>query len=382
MAYTGVSIVDYLKSVGQDSSMNARKKLAQQYGVANYSGTATQNTQLLKILREGAKSGSSATVNVEGSTSAVNAIDYLTQLENSKPGYAASTATQQAADMLAGYERSKPGEYKSAYEEQLAGLLEQALNKEQFTYDMHADPLYQQYRQQYMQGGKMAMMDTMANAASLTGGYGSSYASTAGNQAYQSYLTGLNNVIPELYDAAYGRYKDDYSALLSQVGLLQGQDEIEYGRHSDLVDQYYQDLSYYYTKYGDLSDADYNKYINDLGQWAKDREYYYSKQMDNLKQSNWEKEFALEQEKWAFQQAQAAAKSSGGSGGSSKKSGGSSSASSSGSAGYGAVQSSIKNMSSATVVAAYIKSAVSSGKITKAEGAALYKNKTGKNISW
>lgn len=47
------SIVDYLKSVGQDSSYNSRSSLAKQYGINNYSGSAQQNTQLLNSLRSG-----------------------------------------------------------------------------------------------------------------------------------------------------------------------------------------------------------------------------------------------------------------------------------------------------------------------------------------
>ena len=51
--YTGSSLVDYLKSVGKDSSFAARQQYAAQYGISNYSGTATQNTQLLNIMRGG-----------------------------------------------------------------------------------------------------------------------------------------------------------------------------------------------------------------------------------------------------------------------------------------------------------------------------------------
>jgi len=52
MAYTGTSIVDYLGSVGQDSSYNNRAKLAQANGISNYTGTADQNTKLLSILNK------------------------------------------------------------------------------------------------------------------------------------------------------------------------------------------------------------------------------------------------------------------------------------------------------------------------------------------
>lgn len=49
--YNGTSIVDYLGSLGQDSSYAARAKLATSKGISGYAGTADQNTQLLKTLR-------------------------------------------------------------------------------------------------------------------------------------------------------------------------------------------------------------------------------------------------------------------------------------------------------------------------------------------
>ena len=49
--YFGNSIVDYLKSIGVDSSYSSRKKLAKENGINNYTGTAEQNLKLLEILR-------------------------------------------------------------------------------------------------------------------------------------------------------------------------------------------------------------------------------------------------------------------------------------------------------------------------------------------
>lgn len=51
--YTGNSIVDYLNSKGIDSSFANRKKLAAQYGISGYAGTATQNLTLLNKMRGG-----------------------------------------------------------------------------------------------------------------------------------------------------------------------------------------------------------------------------------------------------------------------------------------------------------------------------------------
>lgn len=53
--YKGDSIVDYLKSIGQDSSFANRAKLAAQHGIKNYKGTASQNAKLLDELRKGTK---------------------------------------------------------------------------------------------------------------------------------------------------------------------------------------------------------------------------------------------------------------------------------------------------------------------------------------
>lgn len=61
MAYTGNSIVDYLKSQGQDSSYSNRGQIYSKSGLnlGNYSGTAQQNTALLNYLRGGGQSSSS-----------------------------------------------------------------------------------------------------------------------------------------------------------------------------------------------------------------------------------------------------------------------------------------------------------------------------------
>ena len=44
-------IVDYLNSIGKPSSKEARKKLAEQYGIENYDFSAEKNTELLNKLK-------------------------------------------------------------------------------------------------------------------------------------------------------------------------------------------------------------------------------------------------------------------------------------------------------------------------------------------
>ncbi len=87
------------------------------------------------------------------------------------------------------------------------------LNQEDFQFDLNSDALYRQYKDRYQQLGRAAMEDTLGTASALTGGYASSYAQNVGQQAYHRQLQGLNDVIPELYQLAYDRYRDRSNAL-------------------------------------------------------------------------------------------------------------------------------------------------------------------------
>lgn len=295
-------------------------KIAKQYGtsvselakannISNPNKIYTGNTLMIPGQTgqaDAAPANISAGGSVSGTSSGKSTADWLAQYETNRPAYQQSQALADAANMLAQYEGSKPAAYQSSYQGQIDSLLNQILNREAFTYDFASDPVYQQYADRYQQQGKLAMMDTMANAAALSGGYGNTYAQTAGQQAYQGYLQGLNDVIPELRDQAYQMYRDEGSDMRSNMSLLQGLEQTDYGKYRDAVSDYYNDLNYYYNKYSDLSDRDYQMYANNLDAWMADRDYYYGKQQDEQAQANWQAEFDLATEK-------AASKASGGS---------------------------------------------------------------------
>lgn len=127
----------------------------------------------------------------------------------------------------------KPGAYESKWTDKINGSLDKILGRKDFTYDVNGDALYQQYKDRYIQGGKMAMMDTLGQAATLTGGYGNSYAQMAGQQAYGSYLQGLNDKIPELYQLALDKYSQEGDSLYKQYSLLAAQEGQDYDRYKD-----------------------------------------------------------------------------------------------------------------------------------------------------
>ena len=127
-------------------------------------------------------------------------------------------------------------EYNSSYDEQISQIYNKIVSREPFRYDPMSDSLYGNYREQYTQLGRKAMRDTMGQAAALTGGYGSSYAQHVGQQEYDSYLQKLGEVLPELYSAAYQRYKDQGDNLEQEYQRLLGMEQTEYGRYRDQVE--------------------------------------------------------------------------------------------------------------------------------------------------
>ena len=134
--------------------------------------------------------------------------------------------------------------YAGTFDQQLADLYQQISTRPKFEYDVNGDPLYQQYKDQYIQQGKLAMRDTMGRAAALTGGYGSTYGQQVGQQAYDAYLKDLTATIPELYGVAYDKYKDAGDDLLKMYGLVGDQRDTEYSRFRDQMKDWENEREY------------------------------------------------------------------------------------------------------------------------------------------
>ena len=86
-------------------------------------------------------------------------------------------------------------------------------NQKRFSYDLSKDTLYKQMKDQYQVMGQQAMADTIGQASAMTGGYGNSYATTAGSQAYQGYMQQLNNNIADLYNLALNTHSAETNRL-------------------------------------------------------------------------------------------------------------------------------------------------------------------------
>ena len=410
---TDASIVDYLKSNGQDSSYGNRKKLAGQYGINNYTGTADQNKQLLeKLKKSGATSTTSKTATATGAgVSAAGAAQQTAQKANNNAVQAAGNAAMQAATTVlqnktpeqeiattgnaaaevpevapvqqnAGFtptaaptftptqtqtpefvqnaapkykgpttqaqqatalDQRLPAETlaainsqfqvsqayqqamdytngllqqlnggKTSYTDQISQLLEQYQNREKFSYDADSDPLFQQALSSAMRSGKTAMQDTMGQAAALTGGYGSSYATNAGQNAYNQYLQEAYDAMPEYYQLAMEAYNMEGDNLLSQLALLENADAREYDRLYNAYNANYNAAQNMYgQEYGAWQDRVNNAYnyagMLNSDYWQQmeydesvrqhEQNFQYQQYLDQLEQNRWQNEFEYQQHK-------------------------------------------------------------------------------------
>ena len=186
------------------------------------------------------------------------------QQEAPKFEYQPSDTVARAEALLQQQLANKPGEYQSTWQNQLQDIINQINNREKFSYDLNGDMLYQQYKDQYTTQGKLAMMDTMGQAAAMTGGYGNSYGQTAGQQAYQGYLQQLNDKVPELYALALDKYNQEGQAMYDQASLMAQMEDQEYGRYRDKLSDYYTDLNYLTENARYMSETEYNQALQEF----------------------------------------------------------------------------------------------------------------------
>lgn len=219
------------------------------------------------------------------------------QQQNPSYTYQESDAVKKARQLLEQQQAAKPGAYTSPWASRMDESLNKILNRDKFSYDVNADSLYQQYKQNYITQGKMAMADTVAQAAALTGGYGNSYATTAGYQAYQGSLQKLNDIIPELYQMAYQRYRDEGTDLQNQYAMMADRENMDYARYRDALSDYNAERDYLTGRYDTESNTDYARF-------SDARNFSYQQERDTVADSQWASEFAFQQERAAAADAQ------------------------------------------------------------------------------
>ena len=241
------------------------------------------------------------------------------------------------------YEESKPT-YESSYSARIDQLLNEILNRDNFSYDVAAptyndtysgkiadqaavienygkfsydmanDPMYQQYAAQYQREGTRAMNDTLASVASGAGGM-NSYAVTAAQQANNYYNAQLNDKIPELAQLAYEMYLQDFDREMDELSMLRSLGETEYNRYRDDLSDYRTERQTAYQQYLDeidnqvrnlglLEDMDatqYSRYRDTMNDWRNDRDFAYGAYRDDVGDYQYDQEWEHQLEREAVE---------------------------------------------------------------------------------
>ena len=211
------------------------------------------------------------------------AVQPASQTEMQAPSYrydsGADNVYQQALQRLEAAKENKPT-YAGTYDQQLQQIFDRIMNRENFSFDLNGDALWQQLKDQHVQQGQMAMMDVMGQTAALTGGYGNTYAQRAGQQAYHQHLQALTDQIPELYQLALSRYNQEGDRLKEQFALTGELAADEYGKYQDAQSQYWQGIDRAQAEADTAYDRGQTSWYNELQLKQQADDNAYAKQQD------------------------------------------------------------------------------------------------------
>ena len=189
------------------------------------------------------------------------------ELERLEKGYTPSADVTAALAYRDSVAALRPDAYESVYGQQLAALYDDMTNREPFSYDPDGDAAFARYAQMYRQKGRAAMEDTMGQTAALTGGYASSYAAAAGQQAYERYMQELMAMLPEFQEQAQKTYDREGQALREQYDLLDRQEKQHYDRWQDDLSAWEREYAQAQAQYDSTGQQDRKLYETELAHY-------------------------------------------------------------------------------------------------------------------
>lgn len=193
-------------------------------------------------------------------------------MEEEKKKYTASAQVEQARQKAKASDEKKPGEYVSKWQQQLDAAMEKILNREKFSYNLNGDALYRQYKDQAIQNGRLAMQDTLGQAAAMTGGFGSSYGQTAAQQAYRQQMANLGDKASALYDKARSEYDRQGTVDKQAYDLLLQRENSSQNQYKQNLAAWEAENQRLWSRYDQAQAADYNAYRDEIkdSQWLQE----------------------------------------------------------------------------------------------------------------
>lgn len=192
--------------------------------------------------------------------------------------------------------------YQSGYQSTISSLLDKMGTQQ--TYDFNTDPVYKDYKKQFSELGAIGAQNAISDTNAMSGGMGSTYANAVAGQQNQQYMATMNNVIPQLYQAAMNKYDAEQNALKSEFGMLSQEESNAYGRYRDQVSDADADRNYYYGKYADSlkndrwqQQFDYQKSRDEVSDKRWQSEFDYAGQRDSVSDKRWQDKFDYQSER-------------------------------------------------------------------------------------
>lgn len=244
-----------------------------------------------------------------------------------RPTYKQGAMVSEAQKVLDDWESNKkPTDYTSPYADKINQQLDAILKGEKFSYDFNVDPIYRQMQDNFVKQGDLAMQNASAQAAALSGGYGSSYGTTAATQAYLQNMDELNDSALKLREQAYQAWIAQEEKKRQDLALLQQQEADAYGKHRDEVSDYNAERDYLYSKLVNEQNMDWSKHLQENSNFENDREYQealrqymeqfdYQKERDKIADDYQRERDKVQDEQWqkSYELSKASKSSSGGS---------------------------------------------------------------------
>lgn len=210
-------------------------------------------------------------------------------------------------DYISQINSKKKPTYNSPYNAQISSKLNEIVSGKNFTYDAEKDPVYQQYKNEYVKLGKDVVQNAVKGAAELTGGYGESYSAAAASEANQQYLTRMSERIPELMNAAMNKYQMEQENNYRQFGALQNEESRQYGQYRDTVSDYENDVAGLTKGYqsalaqeNNQRDFDYAKERDEVSDSHKAAELAYKKERDAVGDKRWNEKLSYQRQRDAI----------------------------------------------------------------------------------
>lgn len=189
-------------------------------------------------------------------------------------------------------------EYVNRYQTQIDDLMNEILNRPEFSYDPETDPRYAAFRKEYQREGQRATADTMGQYAAMTGGMPSTAATVAAQQAGDYYSAQMADRIPELYQLAYSMYQDEGDNMRLNMDMLTALEQGDYNKYLNLLSQYNTDRNFAYGVYSDDWNRNYQLDRDDISDSRYDMEWNYGVNRDQISDQRYEDETAWNREQY------------------------------------------------------------------------------------